>query len=424
MTTLTADVAIAGAGLAGMSLALDLARMGRRVVLLERRRRPGGAVLSLPGADGADNSIHLFLSAFTRCQARLEELGSRPHLRALDPRCHVELQERLIRLPLGSSRLATLMGLLRVSHPQGRGIRLLVNLLRLERNPPRAGETAAAWLARANLPHTGPSGIAGWFWREWGLSVFNAPLERVDAGLFRRTQRAVFADPRAHRPLVADCSLDDLWVKPFERALEQAGVRLLSATALRGVERQGLRVEAFLADGLRVEAAQLVWAGTPEGLSRVQGLEDCCPQLPPRSEGYHIVNLRLPCAPGLRLHELTGWFGRPFQWVFANGDGWLTLVGSGWTDDMLADRQAILAQTPALLAQHRLAATGSPRWLVQRHATALQSPAFEQGRPQARAPLENLFFSGAWLATGLPLSMESALAGAERTLRALQSADL
>ncbi|MFA7330259.1 MAG: FAD-dependent oxidoreductase [Candidatus Delongbacteria bacterium] len=420
MTTLRADVAIAGAGLAGLGLALDLAQRGRRVILLERRRQPGGAVFSLPGADGADNSIHLFLAAFTRCRARLAQLGSRP-LRELDDTCHVALDGHRFRLPLGAGRLPTLAGLVRLRHPLGSGLELATGLARLGISRPRPGETAGAWLERRGLPRRR---LAGLFWREWGLSVFNAPLELVDAGLFRRTLLSLFRDPRSHRPLLADCPLVDLWVKPFEQALERAGVRLLTGTALHGVARDAGGIRALLAEGLRVEAPQVVWAGPPEGLAQVEGLADCRPALPPRREGRHIVNLRLPCVPGLRLDRLTGWFGQPFQWVFAGGDGWLTLVGSGWTDADLAQRAELLPRLPGWLAAHGLTAGGPPRWIVQRHATALQSPDFEAARPPAR-PLDqaapgNLYFCGAWLDTGLPLSMESALASAELTLQALQ----
>lgn len=420
MTTLRADVAIAGAGLAGLGLALDLAQQGRRVILLERRKLPGGAVFSLPGANGADNSIHLFLAAFTRCRARLEQLGSRP-LRELDAICHVALAGRRLALPLGAGRLHTLRELTRLRHPLGSGLELVAGLARLGSSRPRPGETAGAWLERRGLPR---QRLAGLFWQEWGLSVFNAPLELVDAGLFRRTLLRLFRDPRSHRPLLADCSLADLWVKPFAQALERAGVRLLTGTALRGVERGPSGIHALLAEGLRVEAPQVVWAGPPEGLAQVAGLADCQPALPPRQAGRHIVNLRLPCAPGLRLDRLTGWFGQPFQWIFAGGDGWLTLVGSGWADEDLAQRANLLPRLPGWLAAHGLAAAGPPRWIIQRHATALQSPDFEAARPPARpqdpAAPANLFFCGAWLDTGLPLSMESALAGAELTLQALQ----
>jgi len=244
----------------------------------------------------------------------------------------------------------------------------------------------------------------------------------LDAGLFRRTQRALFLAAGAHRPLVATCGLDELWVEPFRRALDAAGVRVLDGCALRAVERREHRLLAYRGDGLRVEAEHFVWAGPPRSLARVGGLEDLAPPMPPRDRGRHIVNLVLPCPPGFRLGSLAGWFQWDLQWAFARGDGRLVLVGSGWTDAQLARRAALEEELPRRLAELGLRAEGPPRWIVQRHATDLQEPAYEQARPQARTSLDNLYLSGAWLATGLPLSMESALAGAERTLQAMHSA--
>jgi phytoene dehydrogenase-like protein len=395
VTTLKTDVAVAGAGLAGLALALELAQTGRRVVLLERRRRPGGAVGTLPG--GADQGIHLFLSGFTRCLALVERLGSRQLLRDLGPRCRVAWGERDLTLPLGASRPRTLLELARLGRE---GLHLAASLIRMK-------------------PKVDDDSLAATFWREWALSVFNAPLELLDGALLQRTAAAVLGDPRRHRPMVAATNLEELWVAPFERALAAAGVRLLTGTALRAVECCGNRVSAFLAEGLRVEARHFVWAGPPEGLRELAGLSDVAPPMPSRRLGRHIVNLIAPVA-GLPPEGLCGWFGAPFQWLFPAGPGQVVLVGSGWSDENLARRGAAPALLPALLARHGLRPAGTPLWIVQRHATHLQSPDFEAARPGPGTALENLHLCGAWLRTGLPLSMESALAGAGLTARKLQ----
>ena len=413
MTTLKPQVAIAGAGLAGMSLALDLARAGHPVVLLERRRRAGGAVQTLDDAR-ADNSVHLFLSAFTRCLSRLEWLGSRQELRELEPSCRVAWQDKLLVLPLGASRPRALLDLARLGRP---GWKLVAGLWRLLECQVGEGECAAVLSTRAGLR---PGSLVETFWREWALSVFNAPLDELDAVLALRTLRSVLEDPRHHRPLVAAQSLEALWILPFERALERAGARLLTGCALRAVERRGGRVTAFLADGLRIEARHFIWAGSPDGMKELDGLSDLTPPLPARRLGRHIVNLLLPVEGDLDTGGLRGWFGAPFQWVFPAGPGRAALVGSGWTDQDLERREGALAQVPELLERHGVRLAGPPRWIVQRHATHLQTPAFEAARPGPGTQAENLSLCGAWLRTGLPLSMESALAGAEMTLGNLQ----
>lgn len=416
MRSVRTQVAIAGAGLAGMALALRLAREGRRVLLLERRSRPGGAVHTLHGPDGdMDNSVHLFLAAFTRCRDLLDKLGSSHELRPLAPVAEVVDGKARHRLPLGAGWLGTLGALLAMG--PGPALGLGMGVLRLlGGEEPAPGQHGARWLQERGIASIS---FAGRFWREWATSVFNAPVEELDAGLFHRTAHRLFTHPRQQAPLVAATTLERLWIQPLERALREAGVEFAGACPVLGVERQGHRLRAWLTRELRVEADAFVWAAPPEDLGATPGLEEVAPRFPPRREGRHIVNLRLSVEGELKAGTLRGWFGEDLQWLFPASDGRLVLVGSAWTEAHLAQRGSLEASLPRLLARHGLRVAGPARWLVQRHATPLQSPAHEAARPGPATALENLWCCGAWLATGLPASMESALASAELTHQAL-----
>jgi phytoene dehydrogenase-like protein len=411
VTRLRTQVAIAGAGLAGMALALRLARQGVQVHVLERRSRPGGAIHTLPGPHGGmDNSVHLFLAAFHRCLALLKEIGAESELLPLEPWALVADQGRLFRLPMGKRVLASLpelftLGPLRAGN-LGRA------LLRVRRGSgPVKGETASQWLLRRDMV---PAAFESRFWREWAISVFNTPLDLLDAGLFHRSARLLFSDPRLQRPLVAASTLERLWILPLERALRESGVQLHTACPVLEARREGGRVVALRSREVEVEFQHLVWAAPPGEMARVVGLKELAPALPTGGEGRHIVNVRLPVSRGTRpVGGMRGWFGEAFQWMFDAPGGEAVLVGSAWTDEHVSRRQEVRAHLPRLLARHGLSALGEPRWLVQRHATPLQSPVHEAARPPAATPLENLWLCGAWLDTGLPASMEGALAGTE-----------
>ena len=132
---------------------------GRSVVQLERRRR-AGAVQTLDDAS-ADNSMHLFLGAFTCCLARLELLGSCHELRELGTSCRVEWQGRLLTLPLGAPRPQTLLALARLGRP---GWQLAAGLWRLLDCRASQGEYAAA------LPSTVPACAPVRWWRPSGAN--------------------------------------------------------------------------------------------------------------------------------------------------------------------------------------------------------------------------------------------------------------
>ncbi len=82
-------VTVVGGGLAGITAALDCARAGARVTLLESRGRLGGAAYSFT-RDGirADNGQHVFLRCCTEYRALVSELEA-DDLVALQPRLEI-----------------------------------------------------------------------------------------------------------------------------------------------------------------------------------------------------------------------------------------------------------------------------------------------------------------------------------------------
>jgi len=420
------DTAVAGGGLAGMYSALLAARRGDRVVLLERRRRLGGSVFSLSSPLGpADNSVHLFTGAFRHCLDLLDQLGTRTALRRMRPGYVILDQGRrgCLRVP------ATGEGGHRVLHRMVTAplcflasdlwsfrsrLRFIGLVKRMERLQARAGESASAWLERF-----GPRAPEhGRFWREWALSVFNGPLEEVDAGLFARTALRFFGDPGASQPLLAEIPLDELLVEPLEALLRGHGVRLLKGCSLRACRRSGSQVLAWDFPGGRIEAQRYVYAAPPDALRRIEGLADLLPGFPGRATGRTIANLLAQVeSPGEAGERPLGFFGEPFQWLFPAGPGRVVLVGSGLDPGRDAARcstGALLERGLRLVAEAGLKAAGGTYLLRQSHATWLQTSAFEAARPGSRSPLINLAWAGAWTATGLPLTMESALASALR----------
>ncbi|HET6874461.1 MAG TPA: hydroxysqualene dehydroxylase HpnE, partial [Acidimicrobiales bacterium] len=70
-------VVVAGAGLAGISAALECARLGARVTLLERRSRLGGLTWSFAHGDLTfDNGQHVYLACCDQYQRFLTEIGA------------------------------------------------------------------------------------------------------------------------------------------------------------------------------------------------------------------------------------------------------------------------------------------------------------------------------------------------------------
>jgi hydroxysqualene dehydroxylase len=424
----TFDLAISGAGLAGMALALDMAQHGQKVVLLERRSTVGGAIAGqITPLGPADNCPHLFLDSFTQCRKRLQSLGREDQLKALPMTFHVHWKNRWQKIAL-PERLPPPFALFTGGLPKGFvwGSRWLLSLASHQE-----GGSALDMLRRFHVSEDLLE-----FWGEWAVSVFNAPLDKTDGGLFLLTARRLFLKSNAFRPRVATCSLEELWLDPFRKALHAAGVELRTQTSVQDLRMEAGGVVGFqLRDGF-VSAKRSVWAAPPWGLTRLPKMQEHAGGF--SSTAWHpkraqpIVHFlsdiepikmeQVKMEPGRSvpvyngvMPGMMGFFGQPFQWLFSGGGRRVSLVGSALsgTNAETSDA-ALIAGGIRLLGLAGLRPRGNPVLLRRQHATLLPDADFEASRPGNQTPLTNLFCCGAWTKTDLPVSMESALESASR----------
>jgi hydroxysqualene dehydroxylase len=413
----TYDVAIAGAGLAGMAVALDMARAGQRVVLLERRTSLGGSIaVQETNLGTVDNCPHLFLQSFEHCLSRLDQLGTKSHLSAIT--APIPLFQRA---QWGTLQLAhpwhPLFGIFQKALPKG----FVSSSLWMFRSF-HAGETALQHLQRNGL-----DGEQMNFWREWGLSIFNADLSQCDAGLFRRTARALFLKRKAFQPLLADCSLDRLWIHPFRQALLQAGVEIRTASSVRDLLFKTDRLVGLRTRQKDVHAKRFVWAGNPWTLSQLPAMREHAPNFTKDTwhpkRGRSILHSICKVEPRATASpKMSAFFGMPYQWAFSHSENRVSLVASA----VGAKHDGAEQSTQALHSQltlMNLRLTSEPLHLRRQHATLLPDPSFESARTGNRSPISELYLCGAWTQTGLPLSMESALKSAQE-LTSILSQDL
>ncbi|MFJ1646941.1 hydroxysqualene dehydroxylase HpnE [Streptomyces sp. NPDC088258] len=423
---------VVGAGLAGITAALQLADAGVRVTLVEGRPRLGGLAFSFRRGDlVVDNGQHVYLRCCTAYRWFLDRVDGAA-LAPLQDRLDVPVLDigpargpRLGRirrsgLPVPLHLAAGLAAYPHLSLAERASVgRAALALKRLDLTDPALDDTDfATWLSR----HGQSARTIEALWDLVGVATLNATAPHASLGLAAMVfKTGLLSEPGAADIGWARVPLGDLHDTLARKALDSAGVRTELRTRVGSVSRApggGWHVDLA---GERLEADAVVLAVPqrethdllPEGALEHPGrlLEiGTAPIL-----NVHVVYDR----PVLRRPFFAA-LGTPVQWVFDRTDAsglkegqYLALSQSVADDDIDAPvselRTRYLPELERLLPAARGAEVRDFFVTRERTATFAPTPGVGRLRPAARTRAPGLFLAGAWTATGWPATMEGAV---------------
>ena len=403
-------VAVVGAGLAGLTAGLELAKRGWRVDLYERSRLLGGKTTSFE-VEGheVDCGQHVVLACCTATLDLVEELGLSDSL-YVQPRFEVTVLSRNrrpahLRASALPAPLHLMAGFARYPHLTTVARVRVGRALVAARTDVAPKGDMAAWLRR----HHQSTRALRAFWEPFLVPALNAPLDRVSAvmGLFV-IRTAFLGDREAAR--VAYLTV------PLARLAEAAAARLDGVhlrQAVVGVHREGDRITGVkLSGGAGAACDACVIAVPPK---RLNAMLDDAPALGVAGldafEAMPIVDVHLWYDRPVLGCDFAALLDSPVQWVFEKSPGYVCCSLSA-ADDLVqrSERELVelgrreLAAVLPQAARARLlrgAATRDP------DATFIPAPGVR--RPGPTTVLSNLVIAGAWTDTGWPATIESAV---------------
>lgn len=407
---------IVGAGIAGLSAALRLAKSGWQVTLYEAAAQAGGRCRSYFDARlerSIDNGNHLLLAGNTAALAFVGEIGAADRLtrpaEAAFPFLDLASGESWTVAPGAGPIPWWIFG-------AGRRI-----------PGTRPADYLAAWrLAVAGPDATVADCLGGsgalWerFWVPLTVAALNTHPREASARLLWLVVRESFVrGAAACRPFVARRGLSDVFVEPALAALQRQGGSVAYGRRLRALAFDGARVGALDFGDARIALGpgDAVVLALPPAVAG-----DLLPDLPVPRDSRPIVNahIRLPdgARPARRLSPelpLLGLVGGAADWLFLRDDVVSLTVSAA---EELADRPteeiAGLMWRDTAKALGLDPAPGAPdqpviRIIKEKRATLAQTPAALRRRPGARTRWTNLALAGDWTDTGYPATIESAV---------------
>lgn len=420
------QVAVVGAGWAGLAAAVEATRSGARVTLFDMAPHAGGRARALShdrAGDGLDNGQHICIGAYTQTLRLMAAVG-------------VDEKQAFVRLPL------TLVD------PTGRGLRLRggaplpafalavlrrrgwhwrdrLGLLRLAGRWRREGFRCAASATVDELCALLPPRIREDFIEPLCVAALNTPSSQASGAVFLRVvSDALSAGPGSADLLLPRVDLDAMLPTPALAWLRDAGASLRLAQRVNRIESRdgggwsvdGAAFDRVVVAASAVEAARLIAPLAPAWAARAAAL---------RYEPIVTVYAR---SVGARLPEpilsLRADDERPAQFVFDRGRlggpaGVLALVASGasaWLARGVDEiERAALAQARHDLGAWLPAPLEAMRSIVEKRATFACTPALD--RPPASV-LSGLYAAGDYVEGPYPATLEGAVGSGVTAARA------
>jgi squalene-associated FAD-dependent desaturase len=431
-------VIVIGGGFAGLSAATALAEAQVPVTLVEARPTLGGRANTFRDpwtGERIDNGQHLLAGAYVETLAFLRRIGASAGLHRPSTLRVAMIDEHRrrtdLQLPPLSSPINLLAGLWTwdALTLADRWSMLRIGAALQGRRRVAPDETVRQWLERYGQSPR----LCRLLWEPLALAALNQPLEVAAASAFVAvTSRLFGTQPDAATLLVPALPLADLYVGPATRFLEQAGGRVIThgkgQVVFEGSRLSGVRVRGETIPSTCVISA-VPWFALEATLL-----------LPPSTLAQTVRNAAsLGSAPIVNVNlwlddygapaPFFGLPGRVFQWVFdcrqlmSLGNPpratHVTLVSSGAEAICNKSNDELIAAAFRELCE--ATATGAPRLrhaavVRERRATFSLAPGGPP-RPATVSPVPGLFLAGDWIETGLPATIESAVASGHAAAR-------
>lgn len=417
---------VVGGGWAGLAAAVELARHGVPVTVLEAARQLGGRARAVRfGPYHVDNGQHILLGAFHSVLALLDIIGvseptvfrRHPLLLTLIGQRHRRLEIKADHLP---SPLHLALGLLRT-----RGLSLhsriaALRLLRAVRRRDFAIDTDIS-VAQFLESHRQPPEAMWMLWRPLCLAALNAPPASASTRLFLRVLRDGFFTRRRNSDMLLPIlDLSACLPHPATDYIEtrSGGVRL-------GARVQGLHIDNGAITGVELKneviAADHVILALPPDASAtlLHGHEPLAPlaqsigQL--KSHPICTVYLRYPESIGLD-RDFVGLLETTAHWLFDRGrltgdHGLLAAVVCGPGPHMRLTNTELIEQIVRELSEL------FPAWprpldaklVRERQATLAPLPDVDRLRPAHATPVKGLWLAGDYTAAAYPSNLEGAV---------------
>ena len=411
------NVAIIGAGWAGMAAAVVLAQAKVPVTVFEAARHPGGRARALEIEGIAlDNGQHVLIGAYRETLRLMRTVGADPDKLLLRQPLAIEYPGKFsLRAPRLPAPLHLLAALLTAG---GLGWYERIAAIRF-----MAAMRSKAYRIAADMPvtellalHRQTGALAHYLWEPLCVSALNTPAASASAQVFLNLFRDALDGASANSDLlIPRADLGKLFPEPAAAFVRANGGSVRLGTPVRTLDRG---VDGFVIDAIPERYSHAVHAVGPH---QVDTLLDRFEQLAStrRSvadleyEPIYTCYLQYPQEVSMP-QPMTGFDGGCVQWIFDRGRlngiaGLLAAVISARGAHQNSSQDALASAIHRELAAF-LPGLPAPLWsrvIAEKRATFSCRPGVS--RPTNKTAVDRLYLAGDYTASDYPATLESAV---------------
>jgi len=402
---MTREVHVIGAGMAGLSAAIQLSLMGEKVTVYEAAPYAGGRCRSYYDREldcRIDNGNHMVFSGNVAVQDYLflsraaESMRSPPE--AMFPFMDVSTGERwTVRI---NSGLPPWWIFSRGRRVPGTGPADYLSALCVLMAGKK--ETVAKCLAKDSV-------IYQRFWEPLSVAALNTEPESASASILAGIMKQSFlSGGGACKPMIPLTGLSESFVMPCLNVLRQYGTEVKFGHRLRAISADNLTVKKLVFSEKTIELGPEDWVvlAVPAWVAA-----DLVPGLIAPNDFRSIINIHYRVeAPG-NLTGFTGLCGGVAEWVFVKPGVVSITVSAGERYEETENRNWVIYAWKDTAKLFDLDPAKVPPWRVvqEKRATFACTPDQVARRPRAWTGWGNLSLAGDWTDTGLPSCIEGAI---------------
>jgi squalene-associated FAD-dependent desaturase len=437
------EIIVVGGGVSGLAAAVSLASHGQAVRLLEQSPKLGGRCYSYADdatGDTVDNGQHVLVGAYHETLRYLDLIGTRAHLREYRSIPFFRDGGGVAGLDLGEvpapfHLLNAVAGYGHLSIGEKAGVLRVGMFLRSARR--MKDDRLRAMSVEEWLDSLGQSdGIRACLWHPVCISVMNERPRQASAFLFASALRATFLGSAADaRMLIPAVGQTELYVGPAKERIAAAGGEVVTGAEVAGIDFDNGRVSAVrLASGALIPARAVIASVPPQALLRILpgATASGAPFAGIAAFGVSpIVSVHLWFDRETLSLPFVGLVGRRTQWLFdrrrilggVSGGHPVSAVISAAYDEVDLSKEELVSivreDLGAVAPGSREARLLSSVVIKEKRATFSATASSERLRPGVRTPVGGLYLAGDWTDTGLPATIEGAVASGFRAARAV-----